>query len=198
MASLDTLERFTVERCVKSDGIGASIQAELHHFSDASEQAYGTVSYLRLTAGKHTVPVAFMLGKARVAPLKQTTIPRLELAAAVLAVRVDKMLRKELDIKLNSSTFWTDSQSVLKYIAIEHTRFCTFVANRISVIRENTIVTQWRFIGTKPNLADLASRGMTADAFVKCNSWIHGPEFLWKSETEWPHNQDICHSHRMT
>ena len=87
---------------------------------------------------------------------------------------------------------------MLKYIAIEHTRFCTFAANRISVIRENTIVTQWRFIGTKPNLADLASRGMTADAFVKCNSWIHGPEFLWKSETEWPHNQDICHSHRMT
>ena len=95
---------------MKPDGIGASIQAELHHFSDTSEQAYGTVSYLRLTAGKHTVPVAFMLGKARVAPLKQTTIPRLELAAAVLAVRVDKMLRKELDIKLNSSTFWTASQ----------------------------------------------------------------------------------------
>ena len=73
---------------------------------------------------------------------------------------------------------------MLKYIAIEHTRFRTFVANRISVIRENTIVTQWRFIGTKLNLADLALRGMTADAFVKCRSWIHGPEFLWKSEME--------------
>ena len=94
MASLNTLERFTVERCVKPDGIGASTQAELHHFSDASEQAYGTVSYLRLTAGRHTVQVAFMLGTARVAPIKQTTIPRLELVAAVLAVRVDKMLRK--------------------------------------------------------------------------------------------------------
>ena len=66
---------------------------------------------------KTHVHVAFMLGKARVAPLKQTTIPHLELAAAVLAVRVDKMLRKELHIKLNSWTFWTDSQSVLKYIA---------------------------------------------------------------------------------
>lgn len=80
--------------------------------------------------------VAFMLGKARVAPLKQMTIPRMELVAAVLAVRVDLMLRKELEITLNSSTFWTDSQSVLKYIANEHTRFRTFVANRIAVVRK--------------------------------------------------------------
>ena len=98
LTGLDKLENFRVARCVKPDGIGMSTQAELHHFSDASDHAYGTVSYLRLTEGKHTVHVAFMLGKARVAPLKQTTIPRLELVAAVLAVRVDRMLRKELDI----------------------------------------------------------------------------------------------------
>ena len=101
-----------------------------------------------------------MLGKARVAPLKQTTIPRLELVAAVVAVGVDRMLRKELDITLNSSTFWTDSQTVLKYVANKDTRFCTFVANRISVIRENIDVTQWKFIGTKLKPADLASRGV--------------------------------------
>ena len=46
-----------------------------------------------LTADNHMVYVSFMLGKARVAPLKQMTIPRMELAAAVLAVKVDKMLR---------------------------------------------------------------------------------------------------------
>lgn len=65
------------------------------------------------------IHVAFLLGKARVAPLKQTTIPRLELTAAVLAVRVDKMLRKELQPMLEKSVFWTDSTTVLKYIANE-------------------------------------------------------------------------------
>lgn len=128
-----------------------------HHFSDASDQGYGTVSYLKMTADNFDIHVSFILGKARVAPMKQMTIPRLELAAAVLAVKVDKMLRREMVWKLSVSTFWTDSQSVLKYIANEQTRFHTFVANRISLIRANTNVSQWRHIGTKMNPADMAS-----------------------------------------
>ncbi len=92
-------------RCVKPFGFGTQKQAELHNFSDASEQGYGTVSYLRLTDDMHTVHASFMLGKARVAPLKQVTIPRLELTAAVLAVRLDVMLRKALELDLKSSTF---------------------------------------------------------------------------------------------
>lgn len=185
---LCVLESFEVPRCVKPSGFGAVKRAELHHFSDASDHGYGTVSYLRMTADNHAINVSFMLGKARVAPLKQMTIPRMELAAAVLAVKVDKMLRKEVDFKLCQSTFWTDSQSVLKYIANEQTRFHTFVANRISVIRDNTDIYQWRYIGTKLNPADMASRGMSANTLVKCKEWIQGPEFLWKTEEEWPQN----------
>lgn len=117
---------------------------------------YGTVSYLRLTINKNNVHVSFMLGKARVAPLKQITIPSMELVAAILAFEVDKMLRKELELNLNSSTFWPDSQSVLKYVANKHTRFRTFVANRVTTIRENTDVSQWRYIKTKLNPADIA------------------------------------------
>lgn len=69
------------------------------------------------------VHVSLVMGKARVAPLKQITIPRMEMAAAVLSIKVDKMLRTELQLKLEDSVFWTDSQSVLKYIANEHTMF---------------------------------------------------------------------------
>jgi len=120
------------------------------------------VSYLRLVNDKNTIHVSFMMGKARVAPLKKMTIPRMELAAAVLATRVDKVLRKELQMQLESSVFWTDSQAVLSYIANQHTRFHTFVANRISIIKETTEMTQWRYVNTRVNPADVASRGQTA------------------------------------
>lgn len=52
----------------------------------------------------------------RVAPLKPVSIPRLELTAAVLAIRVDKMVKTELQLDLQDSCFWTDSNTVLKYI----------------------------------------------------------------------------------
>lgn len=88
------------------------------------------MSYLRLEDGDK-VHMAFLVGKARVAPLKQITIPRLELTAAVLALRVDAMLRKELQWQLERMMFWTDSTTVLKYIFSETRRFHTFVANSL-------------------------------------------------------------------
>lgn len=91
------------------------------------------------------------------------TIPRLALAAAVLAVRVDAMLRKELQWQLERSMFWTDRTTVLKYICSETRCFHTFVANRVCVIREATDVDQWKYVGIKINLADEASRGLTAE-----------------------------------
>lgn len=110
----------------------------------------------------------------------------MELAAAVLATRVDTLLRTELQLQLESSVFWTDSQSVLKYIANQHTRFHTFVANRISIIGESTEITQWHYVNTKINPADVTSRGQKADTFMENRTWIHVPEMLWKSEKDWP------------
>lgn len=118
--------------------------------------------------------------------MKQTTIPRLELTAAVLAVRLDKMLKGQLQLELDQSVFWTDSTTVLNYIASETKRLHTFVANRVAVIREATEVAQWRYIGSKQNPADEASRGLSADDFLKCERWLKGPEFLMTGEMTWP------------
>lgn len=93
LQDLQKMDEFKVERCIKPRDFGVPVSAQLHHFSNASQVGYGTVSYLRLEKDDN-IQVAFLLGKARVAPLKQTTIPRLELTGAVLSVRVDKMLLK--------------------------------------------------------------------------------------------------------
>lgn len=78
LEELDKLSEFKINRCIKPKGFGNIMQAQFHHFSDASESGYGAPT-----------------------PLKAVTIPRLELTAAVLAVRVDLMLSAELQIQKN-------------------------------------------------------------------------------------------------
>jgi hypothetical protein len=80
---------------------------------------------------KEKVHCCFLIGKSRLAPLKAISIPRMELSAAVVATRLDKMMRQELDIPVDESVFWTDRTCVLSYIRNESRRFQTFVANRI-------------------------------------------------------------------
>ena len=96
---------------------------ELHHFADASSEAYGTASYIRMVDAQGNIHVSFVFGKSRLVPLKSVTIPRLELMAAVIAVNVDSMLRRELTVSILQSYFWTDSTRVLAYIRNVNSRF---------------------------------------------------------------------------
>ena len=79
-----------------------------------------------------------LISKGKLAPIYQITIPRLELQAAVIAAKLDVMLRNELDICMDGSYFWSDSQIVLGYIKNESPRFHVFVENRVSTIRQFT------------------------------------------------------------
>ncbi|XP_060566919.1 uncharacterized protein LOC132725749 [Ruditapes philippinarum] len=178
------LSEFSVTRCLKPAGFGEVKSATLHHFSDASEIGYSIVSFIRLLNKDNRVHCAFVIGKSRVAPMKQITVPRLELTTATVAVRTDKMLKSEIDIKLDESVFWTDSMAVLRFIENSSARFQTFVANRLSVIHDGSNPEQWRYIPTKINPGDIASRGITVDELNK--SWIVAPDFLWKDESKWP------------
>ena len=127
---------------------------------------------------------SFVIGKARATPLKSVTVPRLELHAAIVSIRVSEQLKRELDVNITDEIFWTDSRVVLDYIANDVKRFHVFVANRVQEIQEKLSVKQWRYVDTKSNPADEASRGVRPREFSKSN-WITGPDFLWKDEAEW-------------
>ena len=185
LVELQTLQGFSVGRSFKPETFGELSMTELHHFSDASEGGYGAVSYIRMTNSKGEVHCAFVTGKSRLSPLKYMTIPRLELSAATVAVRLDQMIRKELDCKINKSFFWTDSQAVLRYIYNENRRFQTFVANRLAIIHDGSDAEQWRYIDTDSNPADDASRGLHAHQLSNGSRWIQGPSFLWQVEAPW-------------
>ena len=175
-----------MRRCFKPKDFGQVVSSQLHHFSDASQGGYGAVSYLPLTNQENDVHCSFVNSKSRLAPLKKTTIPRLELSAAVVATRLDIMIRKEIDIPIDASLFWTDSTCVLGYISNVDKRLQTFVANRVAKICEISSPSHWRHIPTQLNPVDDASRGLSADELINNRRWLSGPDFLWKPETHWP------------
>ncbi|KAI9999388.1 hypothetical protein NQD34_018259 [Periophthalmus magnuspinnatus] len=126
------------------------------------------------------------MGKSRVAPLKSLTIPRMELIAATMASRMDMLCKRELQMDLLDSVFWTDSESVLKYIRNETSRYKVFVANRVSQILKASSPAQWRYVVTDSNPADIASRGLKAETLLKHPTWQSGPHFLLQPESQWP------------
>lgn len=109
------LEKCNIMRCLKPLDFGEVITAQLHDFCDASKDGYGVVTYLLSCNACSQVHSAFVMGKARVAPLKSVTIPWTELIAANMASRMDILWRKELHMYLQKSVFWTASASVLTY-----------------------------------------------------------------------------------
>lgn len=58
----------------------------MHGFADVSERAYAAVIYLKSRKDEKSTTTLVMT-KTRVAPLKQISLPRLELCAATLLTR---------------------------------------------------------------------------------------------------------------
>ena len=153
--------------------------------SDASTCGYGQCSYLRLEDESGKVHVSFVMGKARVTPKKTVSIPRLELAAATISVNIGDLLKNELDHEDIKDHYWTDSKVVLGFISNESRRFHTYVANRVQLIHEHTIPSQWHYVETALNTADEGSRGMSPKDFVEKSEWIKGPDFLKEPVESW-------------
>ncbi|KAJ8017951.1 hypothetical protein HOLleu_44328 [Holothuria leucospilota] len=174
------LSKVTIPRWLKLD---VAVDVQLHIFCDASEKGYAAVAYLR-TQSAEDVSCRFVVGKARVSPLKSVSIPRLELMSAVLAATLDGAIRREMRYEFGETIFWSDSMIVLNYLRNESTRFKTFVANRVAKIRSVSKPHQWRHVGTKDNPADEGSRGT-----FHIRKWLTGPDFLTKDKVCWPESK---------
>lgn len=159
---------------------------QLRFFSDASQLAYGALSYLQLINDRGDLHFSFAIGKSRLTPLKPVPILRMESSAAVLSTRLDRLIRDEIRYPINSSVFCTDSTCVLRYVENDKKRYETLVANRVLAISEQSLPSQWRYVDTRLNPADDASRGISAGDIVQSTHWIKGPDFPWHDEAAWP------------
>ena len=114
---LPLLSTLSVPRCHLSNQPRAQYaDAQIHIFADVSEVASGADAYWRFETQGHSYHCSFIFGKTRLAPIKPLTIPRLELQAAVMAVRMRQTIQKELDVMPSQITYWTDSTTALSYI----------------------------------------------------------------------------------
>jgi hypothetical protein len=180
------LSKVIIPRCYQLSLLQQPIEFQLHHFSDASRVAYASVSFLRMSDEAGNIHCAFLIGKSRNAPLRDWSIPRLELQAAVLSCRLHRLIEDELDLTISSTYFWSDSMTTLQYIKNTKRRFQVFVANRLNEIHDVSSPSQWNHVPGPVNPADDGSRGMNIPAMLSSGRWWHGPEFLWKDKEYWP------------
>ena len=95
---LKLLENINFNRCFKSPKFWRLIDCSLHHFSGASQDGYGQVSYLRLVDEDDHINSSLVIRKSRVTLLKFVSVPKLEFTAAALSVKVFLLLKRELTI----------------------------------------------------------------------------------------------------
>lgn len=181
LEDLKSLEGLTIPRWLATGGN----TGELHTFTDASETAYAAISYWRSQSSDGEVHVSLIAAKVRVTPLKPVSIPRLELQAALLGARLAATIASETDLNINRKVYWSDSTTVLQWMKSDPRRFKAFVAHRLAEIEESTNPREWRWVPTKENPADDATRKLIKP-FTNASRWYRGPNFLYAPENEWP------------
>ena len=181
---LPDLSQVKIPRSLKEPG--HVTDSQLHIFTDASLEAYGAVAYLRHEYQSGNVTVRFVMSKAKVTPLKSISVPRLELMAAIVGLRIAETVGQTLGLPKEKWIFWSDSLDVLYWVRGHSRQFKPFVSNRVGEIQSKVDPAQWRYTPTKVNPADKLSRGMTADSLVREQTWWNGPEYLSQPEEMWP------------
>ena len=176
------LDSVSFERC---STVGNAVEPPmLCVFPDASQEALGACAYARQRKDDNTYTVKFIAAKSRVSPLKQLTIPRLELQAAVLASRLAKSIQQKSRIQFKDVKFFTDSTITLGWIQSPSRSFKPFVSSRVGEIQSDTDPNQWKHIPSEDNVAEDLSRGIRIDELQ--GRWKNSPEFLYLPESQWP------------
>ncbi|XP_062557783.1 uncharacterized protein LOC134222642 [Armigeres subalbatus] len=179
------VETIRIPRCHLGGAKSAEVDSlEVHIFTDASEHAYGCVAYLRAVI-EGEVRCSLMMSRAKVAPIKRQSIPRLELMGAVLGARFSQTILSTHSYQIARTVIWTDSRTVCSWLNSDQHRYKQFVAFRVGEIQELTKVADWRWIPTKLNIADVLTKWGQGPPLQSDGDWFCGPSFLYRPQELW-------------
>lgn len=181
---LEVIERLEIPRQY-APVVPQRSHVDLVVFVDASEKAFAATAYFRFECGQAT-HVAHVMAKAKVAPIKQLSIPQLELQAAVLGVRLANSVKKHHAFEVHRTLFLADARVVLSWICSKKGKFKPFVAVRIGEILEASTRKDWFHISSKDNVADDATKWNENQMGDHDTRWFKGPEFLSQPQDDWP------------
>ena len=192
-----------IERTVKP--IGAIGAPELIGFADGSLEAYSCAIYIRWQMLKSTPEepdrffVRLVCGKARVTPVRGTTVPRSELSGYLILTRLLKVVIASMDDKPFQVTTAVDSQCTISALEKSGGILAPFFASRVSEaaanmseLAEETVVHPVFHVPGTLNPADIPTRANSTPEDVRQGStWQEGPVFLSLPREEWPMSRDF-------
>ena len=193
--NLPSLRSLKIPRCILAPGKTAKLQ--FHVFCDASQLGYAACIYTRVQDEDGQVSVNLLFAKAKVAPVKALSIPRLELMAAVLGTKILTIVQASvasLRLEPDDVFCYSDSTTVLAWLAKPSKTWSTFVQNRVSDIQSVVQRNRWYHVRTEENPADVASRGVFPEHLAGNNLWWYGPPWLSSGEFEVPDQSHLIHS----
>ena len=195
--TVNSLKNIQIPRWTASLGMEDCV-SELIITSDASSIGYGIACYIRRhLKGDNKAHLYFILGKSHVVPasmqknfinrqlIHMDSIPRLELMAALLAAIWRDIIIRESGEEFAEVIIFCDSTTVLGWIRDWHRKFSTFENFRLKRIRLLSKVSEWYYIASKSNPADLASKGLNADDQKGWSFFHSGPPFLTQERSKW-------------
>nr|CAI5857351.1 unnamed protein product [Callosobruchus analis] len=150
--------------------------------------SYAAVVYLRVGDSKGIVRTYLIAAKARVAPLKTLSLPRLELMGAVLLIDLVSFIQRAYeDLLFFDATYaWSDSRVTLCWLSASPHRWKTFVANRVAQVQSIVPSECWHYVPSAENPANCASRGLLPSQLLAHPLWWTGPPWLRLSNDNWP------------
>ncbi|XP_046868890.1 uncharacterized protein LOC124461406 [Drosophila willistoni] len=183
LSFLPLIENMQIPRCYFKNWHAHDCRVQIHVFVDAGEDAYSAVAYFRIEQNNQIL-LSLVSAKSKVAPLQPLSIPRLELQAAVTGARLMKNIIAQHEIDFEECYLWTDSKTVLAWLDGDPRRYQQYVMFRIAEICELTEARNWRWVPSKLNVADIATkRQHRPETYTQ---WFEGPKFLKLPPADWP------------